>query len=189
MRRPGLLLALGVAVTTTGALAAPRSVVIGDIVIRYDDTRFRALARPPRPWPVSGDSARQYLGFACIDRLSCFDEAILAVTAMPAEYPEEPPPPLRDWIDDPRDLWGDGPRFPYLGGTKRDFGGLVLAGSVTHSRCRSAGGMGYEATGILNGTRYVFSAGHPTCGGGIQGLSQEMFEELLTGIAILPDIR
>ena len=115
--------------------------------------------------------------------------AILAVTAMPAEYPEEPPPPLRDWIDDPRDLWGDGPRFPYLGGTKRDFGGLVLAGSVTHSRCRSAGGMGYEATGILNGTRYVFSAGHPTCGGGIQGLSQEMFEELLTGIAILPDIR
>ena len=189
MRAAGFLIALVMAAAATDAMAAPRSVVIGDIVIRYDDTRFRLLAHSPRPWPVADDS-RQYAGFVCIDPYACFDDAILAVNVMPAtDTPEEPAFPLPDWIDEPRDLWGDGAGILGLGGTRRDFGGLDLAGTLTYSRCRSAGGVRYEATGVLGDTRYVFSTGFPTCGGGPRGASQEMFEGLLSGIAVLPNAR
>ncbi|MEX2319360.1 MAG: hypothetical protein WD626_05865 [Bauldia sp.] len=179
------------------ANAAELTMSIGEIEIRHDDTRFRTDSGPGSfATLLAVDDQPGVVVFHCIDDRNCFGDPLLTVSATPVATEgdgagEALAALVQAGTFHVRPLWGD--VRPLGGGAMltdvpaiagRDFGGLTLHGTVTHSNCRASTPANLRASGVHNGIRYTFSSGFAHGCGGFEGFSQEMFEELLGGITL-----
>ena len=93
---------------------------------------------------------------------------------------------VADWGYDSRPLWtASDDLFVKPDPAVRDFGGLLVSGTVTFSGCRARTPPMIRASAVHDGVRYRFSTGHAMGCGGIEGFSVEEVEELLSGITLV----
>lgn len=152
--------------------AAPRTVSFAGISIVFDDKRWE---------PIPGADPDKRLTFVCIAP-ECHGTPYLWARAEPIGTARNPCFVSRgEWDNFAKHLDGFGP-----GG--RDFGGLRLDGIATFDGCRRYVPKESLACGAAGGWAYTFGSGSHagTCGPGIEGVPDEMFLELLSGIRIVP---
>lgn len=184
-----LTIAAALCLSVGAAEAATRSLLLGDIVIRYDDALFAVSGgrpsprphriEPPRPTPVL---------FHCAGGTRCHGDPVLIVSAIP--LPDTgggsgERPSLLTGEGDTRPLWEPG-ATPGDTPEARDFGGLILTGTVSHSGCRARTPPMYRAAGDHGGFRYVFATGWAYGCGGRDGFPLKDFERFLNGITLTP---
>jgi hypothetical protein len=183
----GVLISLAV---TPAARATVREVALAGIVIRYDDQSFvvdedSAFAGP---WALAGDGGVSVV-FRCADVRQCYGDPMLVARAGPVSDNEDPSANghlVADWGYDSRPLWtASDDLFVKPDPAVRDFGGLLVSGTVTFSGCRARTPPMIRASAVHDGVRYRFSTGHAMGCGGIEGFSVEEVEELLSGITLV----
>lgn len=177
------------------ASAETRSLAVGDIVIRYDDTRFVRSDNPLIGAGIPEAAAFPVVvAFGCADEFECRDDAIVVVSAslVSSDGDDEPPSRLTIALDEDdryetRPLWtAIDSETGYQVAVTRNFGGLNLFGGIRHSRCRARAPSTLEASGVHDGIQYRFSSGMTHLCGGIEGFSRDMFDEFLAGVSIAP---
>jgi len=182
----GVLFSLAV---TAPAMATLREVALAGIVIRYDDQSFVVDDHPAfaGPWALAGDGGASVV-FGCADARRCHGDPVLVAMASPVSDDEDPSasgPLEADWEYATRPLWTvPGDLFAKPDPAVRDFGGLLVSGTVTFSGCRARTPPMIRASAVHDGVRYRFSTGLALGCAGIEGFSVEEVEELLSGIAL-----
>lgn len=157
---------------TSMAQAAPASVAIGDLILDYDDAKWRVTARP--------DSAvLQWLdctGFVCEDRPGVFVSIGTADGPLPTAIPRDDGfvQSLWELLDRPVSWAGDD--------AVREINGFTIFASDRWSGCRAMSPS--ELTAILDhaGRRYTFTSGIAAACGGVWGVGREAFVEILSGL-------
>ena len=171
--------------TMLSASAAVREVTLAGIVIRYDDRTFVVDDDSAFAWPLAhDDNAEVSVVFRCAEARPCFGDPVLVARAGAASDDEMQA--ITDLYNS-RPLW-TAPDDPFAGPASlaRDFGGLLVSGTVSHSGCRARTPLIIRADAVHDGVRYRFSTGLAIGCAGIEGFSLEEVEELLSGIALAP---
>lgn len=165
----------------SGASAAEKAAVpFADLTIHYDPARWEVRDGPNAKGQLWADPAPVRLYFVCIAP-DCYDRPSVWVSAVPSGSSLHdrctPPGLVEDWRYNERSILG-------IPATGRDFGGLTLHGIKTFSGCRARTPSARRACGSAGGTDYAFGSGaHFGCSG-IEGVPDEMFIELLSGISL-----
>lgn len=170
-----LVTALALA-TVTDSMAAPATLAIGDLVIDYDDARWRVDIDPAaRPPGVADLSGRVLAIFNCIDE-GCHQDTAVFVSATPVDGAS----PLPGAIDPDdayftRPLWeGDA--------LAREINGLTVFAHQEFSGCRAMSPSELSAETEHGDQRYTFTSGVALGCGGVWGVSEEAFLDLLSGM-------
>jgi hypothetical protein len=170
------ILALALAIAD-GAEAAPASVVIGDLVLDYDDADWRVTARPDgvalRPSECTAPWCGEFTG--------------VFVTIAPADgpLPSEIPRTEFGFVKSLWELTNDLSAWPG-DGTIREVNGFTIFATDRWSGCRAMSPS--ELTAILDhaGRRYTFTSGIAMACAGVWGVGREAFVEILSGLRPRP---
>ncbi|CAN5149578.1 hypothetical protein BH10PSE9_BH10PSE9_02870 [soil metagenome] len=164
------------AILALAAIAGPATaatVSLGNMSISYDETRWSVSSPAAGETLASATREPGALRFVCMAS-SCRKQAVVWASAVPAGTK---PPACKP--DDPSQI----ARFLRSGTEVLAAGPLQLNLTTTHSGCRAYTPAHRRACGSDAAYTYAFDTGtHLGCGG-IEGVSDAMFRELLGGIS------